>query len=223
MADTTEILGWYGDEIRRDGEGVARIWGGNVFSESNQPEWADGVWVTRPGWVEAEDGEPTSPVDPTVSFRTFAAAGRAELDAAVVRLGGLAGGSGGRVVFWPSAASAMSDIPSVRAVANGWGADDPFGLLVDPGALLIPAMLREADEHLRRMAEELVPLGRVWAVRITDVVEDGEGLRAVPVGEGRLPLDAMCSVAAAARAADRPVVLLAEGGIDEQARRLGLA
>ena len=154
-----------------------------------------------------------------MSFRTFAAAGRERLDAAMTRLRGGAD----RVVFWPSAATAMSDIPSVRAVANGWGAGDPYSLLLDPAALLIPGMLREADEHLRRMAEDLVGLDRVWAVRITDAIEVGGTMKPVPIGEGRLPMDALRSFAAATRGAGRPVVLLAEGGVAEQAQRLGLA
>lgn len=197
----------------------ARVWDGNPLSGDPEPAWDAADWIVSPGWLPAEDGEPVSPADDRVSFRTFAAAGREAFDSACARLGA----SQRLVIFRPTASSVLSDIPSIRAVSKSWPAGSQFRLLLDPVALLTPSMVGAADEHLRRMAEDLVSLDRVWAVRITDaaVVEGRVEPRAV--GAGDLPGEALAGVAAAARAAGAPIVVLGSGSIDEQVRALGLA
>jgi len=219
------ILEWHSDgdgAVVRDGDRVfSQYWGGNLLGGDAEPDWSEGVWAWAPGWLPADEGEPVSPADPGVSFRTFAAAGRSALDAALARVRTAA--AGGRVLLRPTATSALSDIPSVRSVANGWGAADPFGLLLDPAALLTPGMLDKADDHLVRMAEELVPLPAVRAVLVTDLTADGSAAAVGSVGAGALPLDSLRTVAAAARAARAPVVLRADGAVGAQLERLGLA
>jgi hypothetical protein len=176
--------------------------------------------VVSPGWVDAVEGEPTTPANPAVSFRTFTASGRAVYEAVRDAARAAVAGTDRRVVWCPDAATALSDIPSVRSEAQNWTPDDPFDLLIDPAAFLTPAIVPTAEEHLDRVAEAVVSLDRVWAVLIADrVVTDG-GLVARAVGDGVLPLPALARCATAAVDRGIPVVLSGEPGV--QIERLGL-
>ncbi len=212
--------------VLRDGNGVevARLVPGNLIGgiETGGLERV----VISPGWLAAEDDEPASPADPSVSFRTFTQEGRGRYEAALDQLVERAGQT--RFVLRPTAASFLSDIPSVRAEARRWGGDARFaslGLLVDPAALFTPEMLTNAEDHLRRMTEGLLGVERVWAVLVTDVTPVGPGpevrLGACPVGEGSLAIEALRAFARAAAGLGLPIAVLAEDAAG-QARRLGI-
>ena len=65
--------------------------------------------------------------------------------------------------------------------------DDPFGLAVSPGDLLLPSMLEHLEDHLERILVFLAP--RASMIILEDVVpaEDGESMEPAPIGEGILP------------------------------------
>ncbi len=212
--------------VLKDGNGaeVARLVPGNLIGgiETGDLERV----VISPGWLAAEDGEPASPADPSVSFRTFTPEGRGRYEAALDQLVARAGET--RVVLRPTAASFLSDIPSVRAEARRWGGEAKYAgleLLVDPAALFTPAMLGNAEDHLRRMTEGLLGVERVWAVLVTDAKPVGPGpevrLEACPVGDGSLPVESLAGFARAAAGLGLPVAVLAEDAAG-QAGRLGI-
>jgi len=191
---------WTGRKIVAGAEVVATVWDGNFLIE--EPLKSGGAIVVSPGWIPADEDDPVSSRDPGVSFRTFTSVGRTAFDAALARSGR------GKIVFWPSSASVLSDVPSVRGVSKSWGAGDPFELLLDPVRLLAPEMVAETDEHLRRAAEDLLGLDRLWALRLTDAVLDDGRIRETPVGKGTLPVEALRSFASGALSRGLPIVLL---------------
>lgn len=212
--------------VLRDGNGVevARLVPGNLIG-GIKIGCLDRV-VISPGWLAAEEDEPASPADPSVSFRTFTQEGRGRYEAALDQVVERAGPT--RVVLRPTAASFLSDIPSVRAEARRWGGDARYAglsLLVDPAALFTPEMLSNAEDHLRRMTEGLLGVERVWAVLVTDTTPLGPGpemrLGACPVGEGSLPIGSLRAFARAAAGLGVPIALLAENA-PGQAARLGI-
>ncbi|MEM1185863.1 MAG: hypothetical protein AAGI53_12790 [Planctomycetota bacterium] len=204
---------WTGRKIVAGAEVVATVWDGNFLIED--PPELGGAVVVSPGWILADQDDPVSSRDPGVSFRTFTSVGRTAFDAALARSGG------GKIVFWPSSASVLSDVPSVRGVSKSWGAGDPFGLLLDPVRLLTPEMVADADEHLRRAAEDLLGLDRLWALRLTDAVLEGGRIRETPVGKGALPMEALRTFASGAVSRGLPIVLLGDH-FETQLRVLGL-
>lgn len=93
-------------------------------------------------------------------------ASRGRWDARSAELAVEAEHRGVRLAIWPHAEDVVSDIPGVvtfcRAVSNTRGgaesvsaATTPWGLLLDPAALMTPAMLPNADDHLARLRDML--------------------------------------------------------------------
>lgn len=71
-----------------------------------------------------------------------------------------------RLLLWPHAEDVVSDIPGLvtlcRAISksrgsaeNGSAAKGQWSLLLDPAALMTPAMLANADDHLARLRDTL--------------------------------------------------------------------
>ena len=221
MTSDAQVLGWYsegdGAVIRDSDRIVARWWGGNLMPpDAGVPAAKDVPVIASPGWIDAEDDEPVSPRDPGVSFRTFMAGGRDAAEAGRRR----AVEAGTELILRPSAASALSDIPSVRAAAKAWGGDDPTRVLIDPAGLFTPEMVRTAEDHLERMAEELIGLEPVWGVLVTDLREGPGRWEAAPIGAGVLPVESLAMVARVAVERGRAVVVLGEPA--GQAALLGL-
>jgi hypothetical protein len=64
----------------------------------------------------------------------------------------------------------------------------PFGLALDPGALLEPSMLADVEDHLQSLLSSIGP--RADLVILRDVradPDDPESLEACPLGDGALP------------------------------------
>ncbi|HEX2837573.1 MAG TPA: hypothetical protein VHN77_05550 [Phycisphaerales bacterium] len=91
---------------------------------------------------------------------------RGQWDARSAALTSEAERRGVRLVLWPHAEDVVSDIPGLvtfcRAASNsrvgaesGSAAMAPWALLLDPAALLTPAMLSNADDHLARLRDTM--------------------------------------------------------------------
>jgi len=91
---------------------------------------------------------------------------RGQWDARSAALTSEAERRGVRLVLWPHAEDVVSDIPGLvtfcRAASNprmgaesGSAATAPWALLLDPAALMTPAMLSNADDHLARLRDTL--------------------------------------------------------------------
>ncbi len=79
----------------------------------------------------------------------------------------------------PRAGDVLSDAPGVLSFLNQ---RPRFGLFLEPAALLAPAMLPQAPEHLARIAAALLP--RASAVLLTGVRPESDRLHRAPLGEG---------------------------------------
>lgn len=100
-------------------------------------------------------------------------------------------GAGGRRILWqPHARHVLNDVPTcLRFLAAH--PDAPFGIALAPASLLEPSMLAAVEDHFERI---LVALGsRCELLVLADVAVEEAGERCVPVplGQGRLPSDAV--------------------------------
>lgn len=110
---------------------------------------------------------------------SFGAAGWDRLVDAAGRLARDIDDLGGTLLVRPHHAHLVSDVPSCRRLVR----DLPgVRLLLDPVSMLAPSMLRDADDHLRRIVEELGPSGA--AVVLCGCMGGGDALRPCPFGDG---------------------------------------
>lgn len=87
----------------------------------------------------------------------------------------------------PHSRHVLSDVQSVLDFMRE-RAGQPFGLSLDPTAMLEPGMHAELADHLTRIIETLGPLSAMVILR--DVQLDGAGgVEAQPLGSGDLPRD----------------------------------
>lgn len=103
-------------------------------------------------------------------------------------------------------------------------AGGPFEVLLSPGDLLAPSMLREAADHLARMFAHLGPVAA--GVLLFDLARDDETeesglLSPRPLGQGLLPMDLIGRLLAEHVPAETPVLLL-PGAVAEQRALVGL-
>lgn len=94
----------------------------------------------------------------------------------------------------------------------------PFELAVGPADLLTPDMLKDVEDHLRRIIPALAPRAAMFLMH--DAVVDGDLLRPVPLGEGCLPRDLIRELLADHAPKDLPLVLR-PGSIERQLEWLG--
>lgn len=112
-----------------------------------------------------------------------------------------------------------SSVKLLRERAGG-----PFEILLSPGDLLAPSMLREAEDHLARMFAHLGPVASGVLLfdlsRAPDTEESGL-LEACPVGAGLLPADLLARLLREHVPEETPVILL-PGSVADQRARVGL-
>lgn len=126
---------------------------------------------------------------------------------------------GRTLAFRPHARHVLSDVQGcVNLLRERQG--QPFEIAVGPADLLLPGMLKDVEDHLRRIIETLAPRAAMFLLH--DAVVDGELLRPVPLGEGCLPRDLVRSLLAEHAPADLPVVLL-PGSVERQLEWLGVS
>ncbi|HRQ74024.1 MAG TPA: hypothetical protein PLU35_13440 [Phycisphaerales bacterium] len=111
----------------------------------------------------------------------------------------------------PAAGDVLSDAPRTAAFM----AEHPgLGFVLEPAALLTPAMLDHADDHLHRFAHSLGHHPACAAIFISDAKVSAGSLVRCPVGRGAISARCLAVFVAACRA-DLPVVLLADAAEEQ--------
>ncbi len=82
---------------------------------------------------------------------------------------------GGGLCVWPTAAGAVSDVPSLRRfLARGDERGREWSFLFDPAAMLTPEMRAKEEDHRARWQEELGEHPRRWGTLLAGgLVEPG--------------------------------------------------
>lgn len=121
---------------------------------------------------------------------------------------------GKTLCFQPHRRHVLSD---VQSTARFFRASEgrPFGLALDPAALLEPLMLRDIEDHLRRTIETLAPLCTMLLLRDAAVDGETQTLTETTLGRGILPRWLVRELLAANLPAMTPIVL-APAHLDEQ-------
>ncbi|MEM9063899.1 MAG: hypothetical protein AAGB51_00250 [Planctomycetota bacterium] len=179
--------------------GLGVVWHGNLL---DGPPPGDQPVVCWSGWA----GDQPRAMDRvwSASFETWGPAGIASRDEAIGELAA----SRREVLIRPHARHALSDTPGVATVARDQGGSR-LGVLLEPAALFTPEMLRDADEHIERMAQLLVPLAA--AILLSDVSSADDELRLVAAGEGELR-DALGPIQSSAEQVGIPIHRAVEAG-----------
>jgi hypothetical protein len=141
---------------------------------------------------------------------------RARFDSSVGRLAT----SRGTFWLWPSASGVLSDVPSTQTFFRA-RADQAFGLFLDPAALLTPAMIPKAEDHLARIFAALS--GTAAAILLANIEPVGgvEGVQLSPLTRGVLSPKTIANLWREHAPESTPVVLLDED-FDQQLAFLGL-
>ena len=85
--------------------------------------------------------------------------------------------------------------------------NEPFGLAVSPGDLLLPSMLENLEDHLERILVFLAPRATMIFLEDVTPAEDGESMQPAPIGEGILPQLQVRELMHAHLPAEMPVVV----------------
>ncbi len=121
--------------------------------------------------------------------------------------------SGRRLCLLPAARDVLSDAPRTAAFM----AEHPgLGFVLQPTALLTPAMLDHADDHLARIADSLGRHHACAALFVADAKVSAGSLVRCPVGRGAIGARRLAEFIAACRA-DLPVILLADAAEEQRA------
>lgn len=163
--------------------------------------------------------------------RTWGPRGLEEFRRLCDRLGPEMDRTGGRILFRPHARHVLCDVQRCRVFLSEWSGG-PFGLLLDPAALLEPAMLSTAQDHLERAFQALA--GAADGVLVTGVERVADAgaaaddetnrspLRPVPVHQGVLEVGLLGRLIRAHVRHETPLVLL-DREIGAQLAALGMA
>lgn len=145
--------------------------------------------------------------------RTWGPAGRAALDALCDRLAPDLDAAGRTLLFRPRAGDVLSDAPSSAAFLHA-RAGGPFGLLLDPAAMLTPGMILRAGDHVARLLGALAGHPSVAGVVLMNVRLARGGMEPAPLTDGAI---APASIVGAWRAAGAPTpVVIADERIEDQ-------
>lgn len=173
--------------------------------------------VIRTGWLDG----PETPTDGVffAGFRTWTQAGRDRYDAVLPDLCTQANAVRREIWLWPHARHVLGDAQRVLAEARSWDDATPLRVLLEPAALLTPAMLDAAEDHLHRAVDALAAHPRTACVLISDVelvepdpttkpegTPPGPELRSVTPGRGVLGAAALEKLARAAETAGARIV-----------------
>ena len=198
----------------RDGGLLARCIAGTAFGETD-PFDACAVHDDD-RWLVIRSGHPAA--GEAAALR-WGSAAWATLDAFCDSVKDRLEAAGATLCFRPHADDILSDAHACRVFLER-RAGGPFEVCGDPGAMLTPAMIPTAPEHVERSIQALASCGGAVALILTNVVLQGERLMPAPITEGILDPNTIAGLARALWPADRPLVLL-EQDFASQARLLG--
>ncbi len=122
--------------------------------------------------------------------RNWMKPGQDALDTALDHWAGELERAGTTLLLRPHARHLLNDAPGILRLLRS-RAGQPFGLALDPAALLEVSMLDRTGEHLARLFETLGELADLILLRDAAVSDDGADLRPCPPGEGVLPGDVL--------------------------------
>jgi hypothetical protein len=111
--------------------------------------------------------------------------------------------------FRPHADDMLCDAHACRAFLDR-SKGKPFAIIADPTALLTPAMIPTASDHLVRIVETHAATPGVGALILTDVRLEGDLAVPAPLGEGVLDAAMLVDLVRSAWPDGRPVMLLEE-------------
>ncbi len=135
------------------------------------------------GWF-GEGADPQRGIFPR-DFRTWTPVGRAALHAACDAALATLTPRGVEFMLRPHARHILSDVQGCLAFLRSYPS---VRLLLDPASLLTGAMLPSAEDHLRRMFENLAPHPSTAAVVLANVerltADDSDALGPVPLHRG---------------------------------------
>lgn len=192
--------------------GAATVWFGAVSSRTVLSLAEGAGEFERPreyggcGRLICDAGSLAGESEVEASFANWGPRARPALDAACGALGSVLVRAGVTLCVRPSAGQVLSDVPSCLGFLRTHGGG-PFGLYLEPGALLDESMLGRAEEHFDRMLGALLEQPGLVAVVIANVARGERGLTSVPVHEGVLEPGLLVMVAGRAMAAGRPIVV----------------
>lgn len=193
---TAPPTGWRVSDALVDDAGVVRAWVSAInplHDEIPMRSWGSGAMIAMSGAGRADELPAWMPR----ARERFAQAARS--------LAAL----GGDLWIWPRSDHTLSDVPSVLTFLR---AHERVGLLLDPGAMLSPTMLANADDHLARIFEALGPHPQTRAVVLANIAPGSEieGVRVAPLHRGVLRPKRIIELWREHCPADMPVVLLDE-------------
>lgn len=159
--------------------------------------------LTRSGRIDASDPDDAA----RAAVRTWSRQSWATLSRFCAEIAR----SGLRLWLLPASGDVLSDAPRTAAFM----AEHPgLEFVLEPSALLTPAMLDHADDHLDRIARSLGNHPACAALFIADASVSAGSLVRCPVGRGSIGPRRLAGFTAACRA-DLPVVLLADAAEDQ--------
>jgi hypothetical protein len=195
---------WLASPLAAPGAPAAAFVGGNPLAG----DWA--VDADLPGeWIMAWSG--TLGGAPFEGTPANWMRGPAALDACCDELAPQLVRHGKRLVLLPHARHVLSDARSAltwwcdrvipgqdpNVVRHSPAGRRPFGLALDPAALLEPSMLEDIEDHMQSLLSSFGP--RIDALVLRDAApdpEDPESLATVPLGTGALPRECVLGLIA---------------------------
>lgn len=188
---------------------------GAVVVEGNplgDPKWAlpatipSGRVVVSSGWIPESDGGGAA----TSGLATWGPLGRAAFESLCDRLAAELAPRGATALFRPHVRHVLSDAPSSVGFLQR-RAGGPFGLLLDPVAMLARGMLPRAEEHLARILGALAANPATWGVVLANAQPGPDGaLAPAPITRGAIAPTVLAAAAATLPGTTRVVLLDAD-------------
>lgn len=135
----------------------ASVWRGNVLKDDAGMEAISGRRVVvYSGWVESED-------DAEAARLSWSPATWARCVEGLAALRSRCEAAGTELLIRPNARHVVSDVPTCQKLLGEAGLEG-VGILLDVAAMLTPTMMRDAADHVRRLALLVEHLPRVRGV-----------------------------------------------------------
>lgn len=155
------------------------------------------------GWIPA-DADPSLP-----GIHTWTGQGWNALTSMCDRLGPIHAERGQQILFRPCASHVLSDPRSCLTFFRD-RTESPFGLLLDPIAMLTPPMLPDASDHLDRTLSTLLTRPETRGVVLADATISESAIAHAPLGQGSLQADLVASIIERVGESGLPIILLGD-------------